>query len=97
MTLNTVQQERKPQMPGWPNGIDPFYSSKPWRKLRYQVLLKYSGKCQCCGSRGPLNVDHIKPRRKYPELEMEISNLQVLCADCNAGKGDDETDWRNVE
>jgi 5-methylcytosine-specific restriction endonuclease McrA len=43
----------------------------------------------------PLHVDHIKPRSKYPELEYEISNLQILCDDCNLGKGNrDEIDWR---
>jgi 5-methylcytosine-specific restriction endonuclease McrA len=42
-----------------------------------------------------MNVDHIKPRHKYPHLAMDESNLQVLCATCNAGKGGrDETDWR---
>jgi 5-methylcytosine-specific restriction endonuclease McrA len=42
-----------------------------------------------------INVDHIKPRRKYPELALTESNLQVLCGTCNHGKGSwDETDWR---
>ena len=53
----------------------------------------------CCGHRGtqdnPLQVDHIKPRSKFPHLALEISNLQVLCRDCNLGKGNrDATDWR---
>lgn len=40
-------------------------------------------------------VDHIKPRALYPALELEESNLQVLCNDCNMGKGRwDETDFR---
>src|SRR5262249_39926358 len=39
--------------------------------------------------------DHIKPRSKFPELELELGNLQVLCADCNLGKRAwDQTDWR---
>lgn len=45
--------------------------------------------CLACGRKPPtvvLHVDHIKPRSKYPELELEISNLQVLCEDCNLGK-----------
>jgi len=42
-----------------------------------------------------LNVDHIRPRRYYPELALELGNLQVLCAACNQGKGNkDATDWR---
>lgn len=83
-------------------GLQPaeeFYASLTWKKLRYKVLQKSGGKCQCCGTLGadsPLHVDHIKPRSKYPDLALEESNLQVLCADCNVGKLNvDETDWRD--
>lgn len=42
-----------------------------------------------------MNVDHIKPRRLFPWLALELKNLQVLCHDCNHGKGNwDQTDWR---
>ena len=76
--------------------IDPFYSTRAWRKLRYQVLKYHGARCQCCGSLGPLNVDHIKPRKRYPRLALSFDNLQVLCENCNAGKGGmDKTDWRN--
>lgn len=76
-----------------------FYFSDEWRTLRYKALRQHGGCCQCCGNRAmpgnPLHVDHIKPRSKYPELELELNNLQVLCADCNLGKRAwDETDWR---
>jgi 5-methylcytosine-specific restriction endonuclease McrA len=76
-----------------------FYSSWKWKKLRYRVLLKYGAKCMLCGATkeegAKICVDHIKPRGKYPELELEFENLQVLCNDCNMGKSnDDETDFR---
>ena len=76
-----------------------FYKSPEWLSLRYKVLKQYGSKCQCCGidsSRGAvLHVDHIKPRSKYPHLQLEISNLQILCESCNLGKSNkDETDWR---
>ena len=36
-----------------------------------------------------------QPRRKHPELALRVDNLQVLCEDCNMGKGGwDDTDWR---
>lgn len=74
---------------------DPFYATREWRQLRYQALKAYGGRCQCCGSPGPLHVDHIKPRWKFPHLSLVIGNLQVLCEDCNIGKGGhDQTDWR---
>lgn len=76
-----------------------FYRSDEWRRLRYKALVKSKGCCRCCGSRptfdSPLHVDHIKPRSLFPELALVLSNLQVLCADCNLGKGNsDTTDWR---
>ena len=78
---------------------DAFLSSYEWRKLRMQALIKYGRKCMCCGATpatgAVMNVDHIKPRKRYPELALNIDNLQILCHDCNHGKGNwNETDWR---
>jgi HNH endonuclease len=79
---------------------DAFLDSYDWKRLRYEVLKNHDGLCEVCGRGRPhgqvLNVDHIKPRRKHPELALDIKNLQVLCGDCNHGKGNwDSTDWRN--
>ena len=76
-----------------------FYETEMWRALRYRAFAKHGNRCQCCGARpsdgAVLQVDHIKPRSKYPELMLEIDNLQVLCKECNLGKSNrDETDWR---
>lgn len=71
-----------------------------WQKLRYNVLRKSDGRCSCCGRSKKehnvvLHVDHIKPKSLYPELEFDENNLQVLCDDCNFGKGNSDTiDWR---
>jgi len=74
-----------------------FYRSWEWLEVRYKVLKKYGPKCMCCGSSHKIVVDHIKPRRIYPELELEEDNLQVLCALCNRGKSyKDETDFRDL-
>lgn len=77
-----------------------FYSSREWLSLRVRVLEKYECKCMMCG-RSPrdhkvvIHVDHIKPRSKHPELSLEISNLQLLCNECNLGKSNKyDTDWR---
>jgi len=66
-----------------------FYRSREWRELRLSVLAT-SRCCKLCGA-SPLNgvrlhVDHIKPRSLYPELSLDPSNLQILCADCNMAK-----------
>ena len=76
-----------------------FFKSCDWLKLRYKALKIHGAMCQCCGfSRKDgikLHVDHIKPRSKFPELALDISNLQILCEQCNIGKSNtDFTDWR---
>ena len=77
-----------------------FYKSKDWLKLRSKFFHENKDKryCVICGARPPevtLHVDHIKPRNKHPELELDINNLQFLCRDCNIGKGDSHSiDWR---
>lgn len=78
---------------------DAFLKSFAWRRLRYQVLLKYESRCMCCGATpatgAMVNVDHIKPRKTHPHLALDFNNLQVLCSDCNHGKGNwNSTDFR---
>jgi 5-methylcytosine-specific restriction endonuclease McrA len=78
---------------------DDFLKSYEWRKLRMEVLIEQGRRCACCGATPQdgrcVHVDHIKPRRVFPELALEKTNLQVLCEDCNHGKGNwDHTDWR---
>ncbi len=78
---------------------DSFLSSYEWRRIRMEVLKKYGARCQCCGATAKdgvvIHVDHIKPRRLFPQLALDINNLQVLCEVCNHGKGNwDMTDWR---
>jgi 5-methylcytosine-specific restriction endonuclease McrA len=82
------------------NATEDFFLSRDWQTLRYQALRMSNGRCELCGRGKPdgvtLHVDHIKPRSKYPHLALELTNLQILCADCNMGKGNRCTrDWRN--
>ncbi len=79
------------------NTSNNFYKSREWRQLRYSVIRKYGRVCAACGgSSKTVHVDHIKPRSLYPEFELDIENLQVLCEDCNLGKSNHYVDdWRN--
>lgn len=81
-----------------------FYSSWEWKKARYDAIKKYAQRCMCCGWRvgdteyGYLVVDHIKPRSKFPQLSLDVNNLQILCNDCNMGKSNDSIDdWRDMD
>jgi len=68
-----------------------FLKTYEWRKARQQVLDKYDSRCMCCGTKPTedkyLCVDHIKPRKTHPELALDVANLQILCNECNHGKG----------
>lgn len=98
----SVHRERMDARPAYqtlralPGG---FYQSDAWRRVRYGALVSAGGCCAACGARPApgrsLHVDHIKPASRFPDLALEPSNLQVLCEECNLGKGaHDSTDWR---
>lgn len=75
------------------------YYSKDFRKLRLEVFTRdgeICGKCGAIPEKGTsLTIDHIKPVSKYPELGLDIDNLQVLCWECNQGKSNKHnTDYR---
>lgn len=79
-----------------------FYQSKPWRITRRHALLIYGAECHCCGvkstKRKPMHVDHIKPRSKFPELALCMTNLQVLCEHCNSSKSNTKiVDYRSED
>lgn len=77
-----------------------FYKLPQWRALREKAFILLGDKCQCCGktektSGKPLHVDHIKPRSKFPEFALHITNVQILCYKCNSAKSNTEyTDYR---
>ncbi len=81
---------------------DSFYRSYQWRKLRVEALEANRARygmlaCECCGMIDvtSFHVDHIYPRSTHPDLALDPDNLQVLCDDCNIGKGTDfTTNWR---
>lgn len=93
----TQRRAEKPKRPSKTSIANAqFYTSWQWSKLRFEILKKYGPRCMLCGeTEGKIVVDHIKPRSKYPELELDPDNMQVLCDTCNRGKGNkDETDFR---
>lgn len=94
-----LPRTRKPKVVKTFAASDEFLSSYAWRRLRMEVLIEQGRRCQCCGATPDngvvMHVDHIRPRRLFPELALEKSNLQVLCEVCNHGKGNwDQTDWK---
>ena len=63
-----------------------FYRSAEWRAVREIVFVRDGRICVKCKSQENLNIDHILPRSKYRHLQLEPSNLRVLCWPCNKAK-----------
>lgn len=76
---------------------DSFYDSQAWQQLRYRAIKTYGRVCMACRrSDGQMHVDHIKPKSRFPDLALSFDNLQILCRDCNLGKGNSDCiDWRS--
>lgn len=68
-----------------------FYQSAEWKAARKDVIARQGKICRACRKsiidESDLTVDHIKPRSKYPSLQLAPSNLEVLCRSCNSAKG----------
>jgi 5-methylcytosine-specific restriction endonuclease McrA len=65
----------------------PNFTGAEWLAL----LLECGGRCLRCGTEDP-TVDHVIPLSLGGPNTIE--NVQVLCAECSSGKGDDSTDFR---
>jgi HNH endonuclease len=79
-----------------------FLFSEEWRALRLAALDRYGTDCAKCSRpnslKFPVNVDHIKPRKFFPHLALDIENLQPLCHPCNKEKGNkDAIDYRKTK
>ena len=67
-----------------------------FRKLRSQVMLRASGRCEECGyhtkHRRPGSM-YVVPRKEIPFLKPEeyaIDNLQMICKGCYRKKKEDQ-------
>ena len=66
--------------------MDDFLETEEWKQLSAKVRRR-DGKCLRCGSSYRLCADHIIPRSRRPDLQLQEFNLQTLCKDCNYRKG----------
>ena len=68
---------------------DPFYLSKEWMRLRAWALATWPT-CLSCKRAQSVDVDHILPRKRRPDLELSEANLQPLCHSCHSKKSNAE-------
>ena len=71
---------------------DRFYLSPKWKDTRLKVLRRDRYICQECGckclgkklGRPSPEVDHVLPRKEYPQLAYDMGNLRTLCKSCHS-------------
>lgn len=72
-----------------PKQNDPFYQTPGWKQLRtWFFSVPENNLCRHCKKKdGREEVaficDHILPRRWFPELTFETTNLEGLCRHCD--------------
>lgn len=55
-----------------------------YKKFRISMFERDLWTCLQCGYRGSnIQLDHIKPRRIFPELTFSPDNVRTLCVDCH--------------
>jgi 5-methylcytosine-specific restriction endonuclease McrA len=80
----------KPARPSTPNSKHPIRKQMAAKhhKLFIEIGRRDGFHCQRCASTFNLEIDHITPVSKGGNND--LSNLQLLCSNCNAAKRDKE-------
>ena len=71
------------------NGVGTKPTDSRWGDFRGELKQRFSRICGYCeepGGRG--EVDHFRPKSRFPESVYEWSNWILACHDCNQAKGD---------
>ena len=81
--------------PNRDKGTDPFYFTRMWRAIR-RATLRDEPACRVCRIYDKVPkvatvLDHFRPRRLWPELELAGSNLMPICDHHHAIKSGLET------
>jgi 5-methylcytosine-specific restriction endonuclease McrA len=71
-------------------------TDRRWPALRLQALRRDGWRCVQCGRRHRLEVDHIEPVAKRPDLAFCLDNLQTLCGPHHATKTAIDTGRRKL-
>ena len=73
---------------GWTSHYRDHFGARPtdarWREFRDELSSRFHGACGYCEEAGRGEVDHFRPKSKYPELVYEWSNWVFACHTCNA-------------
>ena len=87
--LATVRERYTPR---WVSHYTHGAGSRPndhhWRRFHPDLERVFFGICAYCEESTPGEVDHFRPKSKYPDLVYSWSNWLFACHDCNKAKSD---------
>lgn len=73
-----------PKAPRTYAGAKKLYNTPLYKEWRSKILTRDKYQCQMCGeSGGELEVHHIRPKYKYPQLTLDLNNGITLCKFCH--------------
>ena len=58
-----------------------------YEKYKRSLLKRIGQYCSYCERPTDVNIEHVKPKSRYPELECDWENLLLACTNCNSTKG----------
>lgn len=70
------------------DGIGSRPNDSRWIGFRADLTTTFSDLCAYCEAVCKGEVDHFRPKSRFPELVYEWSNWLIACHDCNHAKGD---------
>ena len=82
--VNKLEEQNDRLMCKYTNNNYKIRHSKEYKAFRKQVLQRDNYKCIKCGETENLQIHHIKPTKDYPELIMDLDNVQTLCLLCHS-------------
>lgn len=82
--VNKLEEQNDRLMSKYTNNNYKIRHSKEYKAFRKQVLQRDNYKCTKCGETENLQIHHIKPTKDYPELIMDLDNVQTLCLLCHS-------------
>lgn len=87
-----LMQVRESYTPRWVAFYRDGEGDKPpdthWRRFCEALSRAFHGLCAYCEDYCKGEVDHFRPKTRFPELVYEWSNWVFSCHDCNHAKGD---------
>jgi len=82
--LDTVREEHTPSwIEHYREDVGPVPTDDKWGDFRDDIVESFRGLCAYCEVTARGEVDHFRPKSKFPELVYAWSNLVFACHDCN--------------